>query len=259
MIALAGLVLIMVLVLGKRKPVRLHGSLSPSLRNLLETEVEFYRKLNEAQKKQFEARMLVFLASTRITGVQTEVEDIDRVLIAAGAIIPIFYFPDWEYINLNEVLLYPGAFNHDFQQEGQDRHIAGMVGDGAFEDIMILSKDELRQGFKNKAGKTNTAIHEFIHLIDKTDGSVDGIPESLLNRQYVIPWLQLMRRKVRQIMQNRSDIDPYGATNEAEFFAVASEYFFERPDLLQEKHPELFNLLATIFRQSPTREQEDKI
>ena len=256
--AIAGLVLLLVLVFGKKKPLRVEGILIPTFRNILEREVEFYRKLNADQKKQFETRMQGFLDSTRTTGIKTEVEDLDRVLIAAGAIIPIFAFPDWEYINLNEVLLYPGAFNHDFQQEGRDRHIAGMVGDGAFEDVMILSKDELRQGFQNNTGKTNTAIHEFVHLIDKTDGSVDGIPESLLNRKYVIPWLQLMRRNVQQIMQNRSDIDAYGATNEAEFFAVASEYFFERPDLLREKHPELFDLLATIFRQSPLQAQRDK-
>ena len=125
--AIAGLVLLLVLVFGKKKPLRVEGILIPTFRNILEREVEFYRKLNANQKKQFETRMQGFLDSTRITGIKTEVEDLDRVLIAAGAIIPIFAFPDWEYINLNEVLLYPGAFNHDFQQEGRDRHIAGMV------------------------------------------------------------------------------------------------------------------------------------
>ena len=112
---------------------------------------------------------------------------------------------------------------------------------------MILSQHELRQGFLNKTGKTNTAIHEFVHLLDKTDGAVDGIPENLMDRQYILPWLQLMHKKIGEIIKGRTDINPYGATNQAEFFAVVSEYFFERPDLLKQKHPELYQLLEDIF------------
>ena len=84
--------------------------------------------------------------------------------------------------------------------------------------------------------------------IDKTDGDTDGIPEALLQHQYSIPWIQLIRRCIQEILQNRSDIDVYGATNEAEFFAVVSEYFFERPELLREKHPELYAMLEKIFK-----------
>jgi hypothetical protein len=128
-----------------------------------------------------------------------------------------------------------------------------MVGTGAYQHIMILSQQDLRQDFLNKSGKDNTAIHEFVHLIDKTDGSVDGIPEFILNKQYIVPWLRLMHQEIKRIMADQSDINPYGATNEAEFFAVAAEYFFERPDLLQIKHPELYSLLVTIFRQHPQK------
>jgi Mlc titration factor MtfA (ptsG expression regulator) len=116
---------------------------------------------------------------------------------------------------------------------------------------MILSQHELRQGFINKTGKSNTAIHEFVHLVDKTDGSVDGIPEVIMQQQYVVPWLQLMQREIKKILADQSDINPYGATNEAEFFAVVAEYFFERPDLLEKKNPALYQLLSTIFRRQP--------
>jgi Mlc titration factor MtfA (ptsG expression regulator) len=126
-----------------------------------------------------------------------------------------------------------------------------MVGNGAFNHMMILSQHELRQAFLNKTGKSNTAIHEFVHLIDKTDGTVDGIPEFILQRQYILPWLQLMQQEIKNILADDSDINPYGATSEAEFFAVVSEYFFERPDLLEEKHPQLFKLLSRIFAKQP--------
>ena len=84
---------------------------------------------------------------------------------------------------------------------------------------------------------------------------MDGVPEFFVDRQYVKPWVQLIHQEIRNILSNRSDIDPYGATNEAEFFAVVSEYFFERPDLLEEKHPELYKLLSEVFNQQPAAQE----
>lgn len=217
------------------------------LKKILDEQVPFYQQLNKNKQTEFEERAADFLTQVKITGVKTVVEDIDRVLIAASAIIPIFNFAGWEYKNLHEVLLYPDSFNHEFEQQGEGRNILGMVGSGAMNHVMILSQFELRQAFSNETGKNNTAIHEFVHLVDKTDGEIDGVPEFLLDKQYIEPWLQLMRKNITDIYNDNSDINPYGATNEAEFFAVVSEYFFERPDLLKEKHPELYDLLLKIF------------
>lgn len=239
----------MVKFLGKKKksipePVPLH------LKTILQDQVPFYEQLANNKKIEFEERATHFLTQVKITGVRTKVEDLDRILIAASAIIPIFNFPGWEYRNLNEVLLYPDSFNHEFKQQGDERHVLGMVGSGALNGVMILSQFELRQAFLNETGKNNTAIHEFVHLIDKTDGEIDGIPEALLHREYIKPWLQLMQVKIKEIINDQSDINPYGATNEAEFFAVVSEYFFERPELLQDKHPDLYDILEKVFKPS---------
>lgn len=236
------------LVAARNKRKQFAGELPGPYKLLLQQNVAFYNKLSEEQKFRFEDRVQHFLSSVRITGVGTEVEDIDRVLIGASAIIPIFAFPDWEYINLHEVLLYPETFNEQFEQTGNDRPVMGMVGNGAMNDVMILSKHALREGFSNKTDKNNTALHEFVHLIDKTDGDTDGIPETLLQHQYVLPWIEMMRKNIKTITQDKSDINPYGATNQAEFFAVVSEYFFERPDLMKRKHPELYDMLEQIFR-----------
>ncbi len=235
----------------KQSPIIPAMPLTDSSRQILLENVPFYEELAEDKRKEFEQRMQHFLTRVRITGVNTTVEEIDRVLVAASAIIPIFGFPDWEYIQLNEVLLYPDSFSQEFAQEGHGRDTLGMVGSGPYQNVMILSQHQLRQDFLNKTGKGNTAIHEFVHLVDKTDGSVDGVPEFLLNKKYVIPWLELMHKEIRRIMADKSDINPYGATNQGEFFAVVSEYFFERPELLREKHPKLYELLALIFRQEP--------
>ena len=219
------------------------------IKEILEEQVPFYQQLPENKKGSFEERTKQFLAQVKITGVKTRVEDMDRVLIAASAIIPIFNFPGWQYRNLHEVLLYPDSFDHKFEQQGAGRNILGMVGSGALNHVMILSQFELRQALTNKTGKNTTAIHEFVHLVDKTDGDIDGVPGALLGKKYIIPWLQLMQKEMEFIRDERSDINPYGTTNEAEFFAVVSEYFFERPDFLKQKHPDLYALLLRIFSQ----------
>ena len=236
-------------LLRKKKPVPLIIVPIPeAYKIILRKEVPFYQQLDPAQQHSFEQRLQQFLQAVKITGVKTVVEDVDRVLVAASAIIPIFNFEGWHYVNLHEVLLYPDSFNHDFEQQGAGRDILGIVGTGAMNNIMILSQFELRQAFSNKTGKSNTAIHEFVHLVDKTDGSIDGVPSFILDKQYILPWLQRMRQEIDLIKEDQSDIDAYGASNESEFFAVVSEYFFERPELLQQKHPELYALLLKIFK-----------
>ena len=196
----------------------------------------------------FDKRVDQFLSAVKITGVNAIVEDIDRLLIAAGAIIPVYSITDWQYINLHEVLVYPGSFNMDFDQEGTDRNIAGMVGTGALQHVMIITKWQLRQGFINDNDARNTAIHEFVHLIDKMDGTMDGVPEIILERKHIDRWKNMMDSTIWQMKNHGSDIDMYGATNPAEFFAVISEYFFERPDLLKANHPELYEMLGRIYK-----------
>ncbi len=237
---------------GRRKKLPAVKEFPVSYRKILADEVDFYNQLPSPGKKEFESRMLNFLSDVRITGINTTVEDIDRVLVASSAIIPIFGFPGWEYTNLNEVLLYPSHFNDAFEQHGPERDTLGVVGSGSYQRIMILSKSSLREGFSNKSHTGNVGIHEFVHLIDKSDGAVDGIPESFLNKQFTLPWINMIQGEVNKILDGRSEINPYGTKDEGEFLAVVAEYFFKRPDLLQSNHPELYQILTTIFRQKPS-------
>jgi Mlc titration factor MtfA (ptsG expression regulator) len=185
----------------------------------------------------------------RVTGIDVKIDDTDRILVAASAIIPIFAFKDWKYKTIDEVLLYPNSFNEKFETKGPDRNILGMVGDGHLNGTMILSKPALIQGFLNETDKNNTAIHEFVHLIDKTDGAIDGFRRSTIGKQYAIPWIELISKKLKKLIKAKSDINPYGGTSQIEFLAVASEYFFERPHLLESKHPELYEMMEQMFQQ----------
>lgn len=219
-------------------------------KQILGNNVNFYISLDEGKKIVFEQRIVRFLATIKIEGVGLKITALDRLLIASSAVIPIFGFTDWEYKNLTNVLLYPDTFNKDFEFEGGKRNIMGMVGSGCMNGQMILSQSALLHGFSKSSGKENTAIHEFVHLLDKSDGAIDGVPENLMAHEYILPWIKMMHEEIEKIEDDKSDINPYAITNEAEFFAVVAEYFFEQPEILKDKHPDLYNLLSKIFGQN---------
>lgn len=218
-------------------------------KQFLQNKIAFYASLEEERKKQFERDVQLFLSDVKITGVQTDVTVEDRLLVASSAVIPLFGFPSWNYQYLDEVLLYPSSFDRNYVIGSKEEIITGMVGTGAMEGKMILSKPALHHGFTNAQDKRNVGIHEFVHLFDKEDGLIDGIPPGFEEKKYALPWVNFVREKTREIVANQSDINGYATTNRQEFFAVASEYFFERPKLLKKKHPELYQILTKVFKQ----------
>lgn len=231
----------------KSKPKKMK-EIPASWHDLLLSHVLFYKKLSEAEQLKFRKKLQQLLEDIYIESVEFELKELDILLVAASAVIPVFYFDNFKYTNLKTVIIYPDYFNADLEFKGEDRNIGGMVGTGGrFENQMILSRKALHHGFSNKTDKGNTAVHEFVHLIDKLDGDIDGVPKVLLSNAYAIPWLKLVHDKMEAINSNESDIRNYGGTNQEEFFAVASEYFFEQPDLLKRKHPDLYKMLKMCF------------
>lgn len=224
-----------------------------SWRKILQDRVLYYRNLPGERKKEFEERVKRFLAEKSVKGVDTGINDNDKLLVAASAVIPVFNFPYFKYPNVREVLLYPGSFDKKFQTNdtvGQ-RNILGMVGDGFMNGVVVLSKPDLEAAFDGLRHRKNVGIHEFVHLIDKADGAVDGVPEILFQHSYALPWLKEVHREMRKIKDGHSDINPYALTNDAEFLAVVSEYFFDNPEKLKQRHIELYQYLTKIFQQKP--------
>ncbi|MFT4780716.1 MAG: Mlc titration factor MtfA (ptsG expression regulator) [Pseudohongiellaceae bacterium] len=217
---------------------------------ILAKEVAFYETLDSNEQKRFQNRMMQFLGEVYIDSVGFEIEELDKILIASSAVIPVFGFKDWHYPTVTGIIIYPDNFNEYFQFSDKDgsKQIAGVVGTGRLEKKMILSRKALHHGFKNSNDKRNTAIHEFVHLIDKMDDNVDGVPEVLMQNTYAIPWMKLVHDEMEAINNDTSDIRAYGGTQQAEFFAVASEYFFESPKLMKRKHPQLYKMMSDCFR-----------
>ena len=234
----------------RRRHAILREPFPPEWEAVLQRDVLFFRVLDPAAQQRFRRQLQVFLGEKRITGIRVLVDATTRVLTAASAIIPIFGFPDWEWDQINEVLVYPTRFDGEFDfGDKQNHNILGMVGTGSLNRLMILSKPDLIGGFRNATDKRNVGVHEFAHLVDKTDGVIDGVPAVGLDRQAIEPWIDLVRRKMAEIEEGKSDINRYALTNEAEFFAVTSEYFFERPGMMQRKHPVLYAAIERVFNQ----------
>jgi Mlc titration factor MtfA (ptsG expression regulator) len=220
--------------------------------NFLVQSVVFYRVLSPEDRHLFEQRIRLFLLNTTIEATAFDVTDEDCLLVASSAVIPVWGFPDWHYFNLKSVFLMPNAFNDSFQCDQPDSLYTGMVGTGPMAGKMVLSRPALVLGFANSRDKKNVGIHEFVHLIDMADGECDGYPERLKEYAYSIPWFELMLHKTQEISEGNSNIRGYGAWNRAEFFAVSSEYFFERPGMMKSKHPKLYAALAELYQQDVT-------
>ena len=217
--------------------------------SFLTEKVAFYRVLSEEDKLLFEQRVLLFLQTTEVEAGQFAVSDEDRLLVAASAVIPVWGFSQWHYFNLKSAYLLPASFNAQFECGQPDSNITGMVGTGPMAGKLALCRPALYQGFENSKDKQNVGIHEFVHLIDMADGECDGYPERLKEHAFSIPWFELVEQKIKVIDNKKSNIRDYAATNRVEFFAVASEYFFERPKMLKNKHPQLFSSLSEIYQQ----------
>ena len=234
-------------LLGKKPSVS--AAWKPAWSAYLDAHVHFYAALEARDKALFHQRVQLFLETTRIESGYFDVTDEDRLLVAASAIIPVWRFPRWHYFNLTGVYLLPATFNEQFECGQPDSLISGMVGTGPMSGKMALSLPALRLGFSNHKDKKNVGIHEFVHLIDMADGECDGYPERLKEHAYAIHWFELVDVKIKEILKRKSNIRAYGATNRSEFFAVATEYFFERPKMLERKHPALFEVLSDFYQQ----------
>ncbi len=220
--------------------------LSPTLDRALAKDVAFYRGLNPKDREHFQRLIRLFLEEVPVIGVETPIDDQVRILVAASAVIPVFGFPNWRY-RLSSVLVYPGPLSASITgMEGGERILGQAQTDSG---RVLLSKPDLIAGFQNPVDRRNVGMHEFAHMIDAADGSVDGTPP--VPPEEWEGWQQLMEEVLQDPEQAHVLMDPYGFTNKAEFFACLTESFFETPVRLKEKNPVLFDYLKKFYGQNP--------
>lgn len=248
-VLLGALLLLLVSVrpsLRRRAWVR--AGFPPRWREILEERVEFYRLLDAAARARFERDVLFFVREQRIYGAHgAEVDDETRVLVGASAAILGHGRPDFEWPRVRDIVVYPRTFDDEYRIERG--HISGMVH---AQGPIIFSKRDLEYGFKHPHDGQNVGLHELAHVMDFGSGYADGLPLGV-SWGAEAPWVELVADRLQALRARRyrGVLSSYAATDEAEFFAVAVEVFFERPRRMRERDPELYRQLAAYFRQDP--------
>jgi Mlc titration factor MtfA (ptsG expression regulator) len=217
-----------------------------SWEEILKSHVGIFHVLTPEMQKRFKERVHRFIITTPIVGFQTDVDDVLKILVASSAVMLTLSFEKWNFSYLRGVIVTDQRISNNHEAGNS---VLGQVETDGDSSKIVLSKACLLQGFKNMADRNNVGVHEFAHVLDHADGKIDGIPRVIMPPDLVDKWVQLTGKKIADIYKGRSDINEYGATSESEFFAVATEYFFEKPDIMQKNHPEMYILLSKTFQQ----------
>lgn len=180
-----------------------------------------------------------------------ELTDEIRITIAAQACLMVLNHPDSDYPRLDSILVYPSTYVARDEFDEEDVRL-GESWQGGF---VVLAWDSVKRGVANFEDGQNLVVHEFAHQLDQEDGEGDGAPVLDTGSGYAV-WSQVLaedyeRLKDQALKGRKSVMDHYGASHPAEFFAVASESFFEKPVQLCRKHPELFGELLKFYRIDP--------
>lgn len=232
-------------------------------REILRARMPYFHTLPADLQLQLKRQMQVFLAEKPIVGCAgLVVTDEMRVLIAAQACLLALNRRDC-FDSLREVLLYPGAFavTRSVPDAAGVLHEArhALAGESSPRGQVVLSWQDVLAGAAHPHDGRNVVIHEFAHQLDQDNGNANGAPRLASDAQ-AQRWQRVMAEEFTRL-QAQADaawpladpplLDVYGALNPAEFFAVASESFFEQPQALAQRHPALYAELASFYRVNP--------
>jgi len=244
----------------KKKRARLREQPFPDeWRKLLERDVPYVKLLSPEERTELEGHIHVFLAEKSFEGCGgLELTDEIRVSIAAQACLLLLGRDVEPYPGIDVILVYPSAYKGQFTNSSDGVVIEGdttRLGEASTRGILVLSWDDVLRGAADVRDGHNVVIHEFAHALDHEDGSSDGAPP-LSRRANYAPWARVFGAEYEKLIdaderRKKTIIDKYGATNPAEFFAVVTETFFEKPLQMREKHPELYEQLRAYYRQDP--------
>ena len=225
---------------------------------VLRQNVTLYSLLPGPLQEQLQARMKVFLGEQRFEGCGgLEITDEIRVTVAAQACMLLLNRPTGYYSGLGSILVYPGAYfaKTALQFGGWEEDRSRTLGESWPRGSVVLAWDHVRQRASEYRDGHNLVLHEFAHQLDQEDGASDGIPGRDLSVGY-LAWGRLMHREYLKLERRaqrgaRDVLREYGATNPAEFFAVATEAFFEKPAQLARRRPKLYEALKECYRVDP--------
>jgi Mlc titration factor MtfA (ptsG expression regulator) len=226
---------------------------------ILNKRLPFYPRLQSDEQKQLRDLITLFLDDKTFHGCAgLQIDDEMRVVIAAEACLLLLNRKTEIYPRLQHILVYPYAFRAVQDHHNWDGTISvanrDMLGESWHYGKVILSWDDVQHGVANFSDGHNVVLHEFSHQLDSENGAPNGAP--VLRRNSLQVWANVLSTEFDALteaahQQQETVLDPYGATSPAEFFAVATETFFEKPAALEQSHPALYAELSKYYCVNP--------
>lgn len=227
---------------------------------LIAEKVPLAARLPAPDQERLGRLMLLFLRDVPIEGCAgLEITEEIRVTIAAQACLLLLSMPYPRYTRVRRVLVYPSAFVPKIVELPYSGEVVRpevpLRGQAWTSGVVVLGWDAVEQDTRVSTDGENVILHEFAHMLDAEDGSLDGIPVVESGSAYGA-WAHLVSTQfanhLARVERGESTVlDPYGAENRAEFFAVATEAFFEKSAKLRKAQPELYALLVDFFKIDP--------
>ncbi len=238
---------------------------SDAWRQILLHNVPYAQRLTNDERRQLEGHIHILLHEKHWEGCGgLELSDEIRVTVAAQAALLLLNRQANFYPKLTSILIYPDHY----RAEGTRMIGGGIIveseevraGESWYRGAIVVSWSHTQHGAINTGDGLNVVLHEFAHQLDAETGSMNGTPLLPDARTYD-EWARICTRDYRKLQSDLrrgrfSTLRPYAATNPAEFFAVATETFFERPAPLRQSHPELYDLLRAYYHQDPAARLE---
>jgi Mlc titration factor MtfA (ptsG expression regulator) len=229
-----------------RRRAALASPFAEEWRGFLLEAYDHYERLPGEWRQRFERDLRLLLAEKRITGVGVEVTDELRLLVAASAVTLSLGWPEYEWEQLTEVLLYADDFDRDYTV-GEEELSGQAHGWGT----VILSVPSLHQSFEYPDDGYHVGLHEFAHILDVDHTHFDGIPVGL-HGDTARRWVEAAEKEMERLRRRRRSVfDEYGAHDPVEFLGVAVEAFFEVPQMVRRHHREIYDILSGYFGQDP--------
>ena len=229
------------------------SSFTPQQYEWVRANWTLWEEMPEELRAEIEGLALVFLdeKTFEACGGLEEVTDEMRFVVAAQACLLWINQKGVPYPTLRAILMYPDAYRvkDEFGMESL------RLGESWSRGTLVLAWKSVRRGGLNDEDGHNLVLHEFAHQLDTVNGPADGFPELPANADFD-SWPQVFSKEFKTLCEEtdrgrRTVMDAYGTTNEAEFFAVATETFFEKSRKMEDEHPELYQLLSDFFATNP--------
>lgn len=228
---------------------------------ILENKMSLYKILPQDMKDRLHGHINYFLETKSFYGHEgLEITEEIKVTVAGDACLPVLMRKKPIYPNFKNIFICPELYirtEHETNGDVVDQVTRASSGVSWLNGPLLLAWKYASYGSSNKTDGENVTLHEFAHKLDGEDGATNGLP-ILRNKKDYDEWYEVMTREYANLcdrVDRRANrvLDEYGATNPAEFFAVATEAFFEKSVKFKKKLPELYALLAKYYELDPAQ------